>query len=187
MSRKRNNMNLHEDIQRIKEVMGVLSEQDTDQQYDFYKTTYNPEDKTIVGAYMITGEDEKTIDVLNIKETHPENKFYMDGAKVYYLNVKKIRLPKSQIEILSNVEDKEGFNFIKIPYWLYKKLEFDLGVERIKGKKRLDITAKQSKDKNFLGQISNPNVERYLSVVNPDKSGMDMLKYTILRGEKYMD
>jgi hypothetical protein len=180
-------MNLHEDIHRIKEVMGVLSEQDIDQQYDFYKTTYKPEDKTIVGAYMITGEDEKTIDVLNIKETHPENKFYMDGAKVYYLNVKKIRLPKSQIEILSNVEDKEGFNFIKIPYWLYKKLEFDLGVERLEGKKRLDITAKQSKDKNFLEQISNPNVERYLSVVNPDKSGMDMLKYTILRGEKYMD
>jgi hypothetical protein len=103
------------------------------------------------------------------------------------LNVKKVKLPKSQIEILSDVEGKEGFNFIKIPYWLYKKLEFDLKVERVLGKKRLDITARQSKDKNFLGQISDPNVTRYVYVVNPDKSGMDMLKYTILRGKKYMD
>jgi hypothetical protein len=85
------------------------------------------------------------------------------------------------------VEGKEGFNYIKIPYWLYKKLEFDLKVERFGGKKRLDITARQSKDKNFLTQISDPNVERYISVVNPDKSGMDMLKYTILRGARYMD
>jgi hypothetical protein len=167
--------------------MGVISEQENSPMFDFNKITFIPEDKSIVGAYMITGEDDKTIDILNIKETHPENKYYMDGAKVYHLSVKNTRLPKSQIEILSDVEGKEGFNYIKIPYWLYKKLEFDLKVERLGGKKRLDITARQSKDKNFLTQISDPNVERYISVVNPDKSGMDMLKYTILRGEKYMD
>ena len=60
-------------------------------------------------------------------------------------------------------------------------------VERVLGKKRLDITARQSKDKNFLEQISDPNVTIYVYVVNPDKSGMDMLKYAILRGKKYMD
>jgi hypothetical protein len=167
--------------------MGVISEQENSPMFDFNKITFIPEDKSIVGAYMITGEDDKTIDILNIKETHPENKYYMDGAKVYHLNIKKVKLPKSQIEILSDVEDKDGFNYIKIPYWLYKKLEFDLKVERLGGKKRLDITARQSKDKNFLTQISDPNVERYISVVNPDKSGMDMLKYTILRGARYMD
>lgn len=167
--------------------MGVISEQENPPMFDFNKITFIPEDKSIVGAYMITGEDDKTIDILNIKETHPENKYYMDGAKVYHLNIKKAKLPKSQIEILSDVEGKDGFNYIKIPYWLYKKLEFDLKVERLGGKKRLDITARQSKDKNFLTQISDPNVERYISVVNPDKSGMDMLKYTILRGERYMD
>jgi len=155
--------------------------------FDFNKITFIPEDKSIVGAYMITGEDDKTIDILNIKETHPENRYYMDNAKVYHFSVKNTKLPKSQIEILSDVEGKEGFNYIKIPYWLYKKLEFDLKVERLEGKKRLNITARQSKDKNFLTQISDPNVERYISVVNPDKSGMDMLKYTILRGARYMD
>jgi hypothetical protein len=180
-------MNLQENIHRIKEVMGVIVEQEDSSMFNFNKITFIPEDKSIIGAYMITGEDEKTIEVLNIKETHPENKYYMDGSKVYYLTVKKARLPKSQIEILTDVEGKEGFDFIKIPYWLYKKLEFDLKVERLEGKKRLDITARQSKDKNFLTQISDPNVERYISVVNPDKSGMDMLKYTILRGVKYMD
>jgi hypothetical protein len=180
-------MNLNEQISRIKSVMGVISEEENSPMFDFNKITFIPEDKSIVGAYMITGEDDKTIDILNIKETHPENKYYMDGAKVYHLNIKKAKLPKSQIEILSDVEGKDGFNYIKIPYWLYKKLEFDLKVERLGGKKRLDITARQSKDKNFLTQISDPNVERYISVVNPDKSGMDMLKYTILRGERYMD
>ena len=180
-------MNLQENIHRIKEVMGVISEQENYSMFDFNKITFIPEDKSIVGAYMITGEDDKTIDILNIKENHPENKFYMDNAKLYHLNVKKVKLPKSQIEILGDVEGKEGFNFIKIPYWLYKKLEFDLKVERVLGKKRLDITARQSKDKNFLEQISDPNVTRYVYVVNPDKSGMDILKYVILRGKKYMD
>jgi hypothetical protein len=167
--------------------MGVISEQENSPMFDFNKITFIPEDKSIVGAYMITGEDDKTIDILNIKETHPENRYYMDNAKVYHFSVKNTKLPKSQIEILSDVEGKEGFNYIKIPYWLYKKLEFDLKVERLEGKKRLNITARQSKDKNFLTQISDPNVERYISVVNPDKSGMDMLKYTILRGARYMD
>jgi hypothetical protein len=180
-------MNLQENIHRIKEVMGVISEQENSPMFDFNKITFIPEDKSIVGAYMITGEDDKTIDILNIKETHPENRYYMDNAKVYHFSVKNTKLPKSQIEILSDVEGKEGFNYIKIPYWLYKKLEFDLKVERLEGKKRLNITARQSKDKNFLTQISDPNVERYISVVNPDKSGMDMLKYTILRGARYMD
>ena len=180
-------MNLQENIHRIKEVMGVISEQENYSMFDFNKITFIPEDKSIVGDYMITGEDDKTIDILNIKENHPENKFYMDNAKLYHLNVKKVKLPKSQIEILGDVEGKEGFNFIKIPYWLYKKLEFDLKVERVLGKKRLDITARQSKDKNFLEQISDPNVTRYVYVVNPDKSGMDILKYAILRGKKYMD
>lgn len=167
--------------------MGLISEQENSPMFDFNKITFIPEDKSIVGAYMITGEDDKTIDILNIKETHPENRYYMDNAKVYHFSVKNTKLPKSQIEILSDVEGKEGFNYIKIPYWLYKKLEFDLKVERLEGKKRLNITARQSKDKNFLTQISDPNVERYISVVNPDKSGMDMLKYTILRGARYMD
>jgi hypothetical protein len=180
-------MNLQENIHRIKEVMGVIVEQEDSSVFNFNKITFIPEDKSIVGAYMITGEDDKTINILNIKETHPENRYYMDNAKVYHFSVKNTKLPKSQIEILSDVEGKEGFNYIKIPYWLYKKLEFDLKVERLEGKKRLNITARQSKDKNFLTQISDPNVERYISVVNPDKSGMDMLKYTILRGARYMD
>jgi hypothetical protein len=66
-------MNLQENIHRIKEVMGVISEQENSPMFDFNKITFIPEDKSIVGAYMITGEDDKTIDILNIKEIHPEN------------------------------------------------------------------------------------------------------------------
>jgi hypothetical protein len=170
-------MNLHEDIQRIKEVMGVLSEQDTDQQYDFYKTTYNPEDKTIVGAYMITGEDENTIQIMNVKETPKEGRIYMDNAQVYLISYQKVDLPKSQVEILDKVDGMDGFNFIKIPYWLFKKLDDKLVTNRIKGKKRLDVSNLQLRNNDFLRKLNDPDLERYLMVSNPDKGTMDNLNY----------
>jgi hypothetical protein len=85
-------MNLQEDIHRIKEVMGVISEQEASD-YDFYKTTYDPDDKSIVGAYMITGEDDNTIQVMNIKEMVRENRIYMDNAKEYSLKYISITNP----------------------------------------------------------------------------------------------
>lgn len=174
-------MNLTEDINRIKEVMGVISEQEVDPIYDFYKTTYNPDDKSIVGAYMITGEDDKTIQVMNIKEMARENRIFMDNAQEYNLNIQKFNLPKSQIEVLGKDEDMDGFNYIKIPYWLYKKMIDQLEVIRIKGKKRSDVTYAQSRNNNFLKKLNDPDVIKYISITNPDKSGIANLSYAAKR------
>ena len=174
-------MNLQEDIHRIKEVMGVISEQDVNSSYDFNKTTYVPEDKSIVGAYMITGEDENNIQVMNIKEMARENRIFMDNAQDYSLNIQKFNLPKSQVEVLGKDEEMEGFNYIKIPYWLYKKMIDQLEVIRIKGKKRSDVTYAQSRNNNFLKKLNDPDVIKYISITNPDKSGMDNLLYAAKR------
>ena len=174
-------MNLHEDIHRIKEVMGVISEQDISPSYDFNKTTYIPEDKSIVGAYMITGEDNNSIQVMNIKEMARENRIFMDNAQEYNLNIQKFDLPKSQVEILGKDEEMEGFNYIKIPYWLYKKMIDQLEVIRIKGKKRSDVTYAQSRNNNFLKKLNDPDVIKYISITNPDKSGIANLLYAAKR------
>ena len=174
-------MNLQEDIDRIKGVMGVVLKPEIEPVYDFYKTVYNPEDKSITGAYMITGEDENTIEVMNIKEMIRENRIYMDNAKEYSLNIQKFNLPKSQVEVLGKDEQMEGFNYIKIPYWLYKKMIDQLEVIRIKDKKRPDVPLYQTKNKSFIKKLSDPDVIKYISVTNPDKAGIANLKYAIQR------
>jgi hypothetical protein len=174
-------MKLQEDIYRIKEVMGVISEQDVNPSYDFNKTTYVPEDKSIVGAYMITGEDDNNIQILNIKEMARENRFFMDNAQDYYLNIQKFNLPKSQVEVLGEVEGMEGFNYIKIPYFLYKKMIDQLEVIRIKGKKRSDVTYAQSRNNSFLKKLNDPDVIKYISITNPDKSGISNLLFAVKR------
>lgn len=181
MLRRKNNMNLQEDIDRIKEVMGVVLKPEIEPVYDFYKTVYNPEDKSITGAYMITGEDNNSIQVMNIKEMARENRIFMDNAQEYNLNIQKFDLPKSQVEVLGKDEQMEGFNYIKIPYWLYKKMIDQLEVIRIKGKKRSDVTYAQSRNNNFLKKLNDPDVIKYISITNPDKSGIDNLLYAAKR------
>lgn len=174
-------MKLQEDIHRIKEVMGVISEQDVNPSYDFNKTTYIPEDKSIVGAYMITAEDDNSIQILNIKEVIRENSIFMDNAQPYYLNVQEFNLPKSQVTVLDEVKDMAGFNYVKIPYFLYKKMIDQLEIVRLKGKKRAKVSYPQSRDNRFLKKLNNPDVIRYISITNPDKSGMDNLLYAAKR------
>jgi hypothetical protein len=174
-------MKLQEDIHRIKEVMGVISEQDVNPSYDFNKTTYIPEDKSIVGAYMITGEDDNSIQILNIKEVVRENSIFMDNAQPYNLNVQQFNLPKSQVTVLGKVDGMEGFNYIKIPYFLYKKMIDQLDIVRLKGKKRAKVSYPQSRDNQFLKKLNNPDVIKYMSITNPDKSGMDNLLYAAKR------
>ena len=181
MLRRKNNMNLQEDIDRIKEVMGVVLKPEIEPVYDFYKTVYNPEDKSITGAYMITGEDNNSIQVMNIKEMARENRIFMDNAQEYNLNIQKFDLPKSQVEVLGKDEQMEGFNYIKIPYWLYKKMIDQLEVIRIKGKKRSDVTYAQSRNNNFLKKLNDPDVIKYISITNPDKSGIGNIQYAAKR------
>jgi hypothetical protein len=135
---------------------------------DFYKTVFNPEDKSLIGAYMITGETDKMVDILNIKEYKSDKGIYMDGADPYTIQIHRTKLPKSQIEILSPVEGKEGFEFIKMPYWLYKKMPAELGVKRLTNKRKINFTYDQYRNNDFIKDLNDPNVQKQISVLNTD-------------------
>ena len=135
---------------------------------DFYKTVFNPEDKSLIGAYMITGETDKMVDILNIKEYKSDKGIYMDGADPYTIQIHRTKLPKSQIEILSPVEGKEGFEFIKMPYWLYKKIPAELGVKRLTNKRKINFTYDQYRSNDFFKDLNDPNVQKQISVLNTD-------------------
>lgn len=135
---------------------------------DFFKNVYNPDDKSIVGAYTIYDETDKMVELLNITERLTQKGIYMDGAEPYNIKIHKVKLPKSQIEILGPVEGKEGFQYIKIPYWLFKKQSDDLSVKRYPKLKRITFNPFQYKDNEFLKSMSDPKIIEHLVSSNPD-------------------
>jgi hypothetical protein len=142
---------------------------------NFNKLVYLPEEKAMIGAYMITGDSGKMIDVLNIHEQLDNAGLFMDGAESYNIHIFFSKLPKSQIEMLGPVEGKEGFEFIKIPYWLYKKMSTELSIRRYTKLKRLSIARSQVND-YFLKLINNPDVERYFNIVDTDDISQQRFK-----------
>lgn len=135
---------------------------------DFYKTVFNPEDKSLIAAYMITGETDKMVEILNIKEFKSEKGMYMDGSDPYTIQIYRTKLPKSQIEILNPVEGKEGFDFIKMPYWLFKKMPTELAIKRLTNKRKINFTYDQYRSNDFFKELNDPNVQKQISVLNTD-------------------
>ena len=157
------------DVEGINEQEEEEEEEKTsDLSPDFYKTVFNPEDKSLIGAYMITGETDKMVDILNIKEYKSDKGIYMDGADPYTIQIHRTRLPKSQIEILGPVEGKEGFEFIKMPYWLFKKMPTELGVKRLTNKRKINFTNDQYRN-DFFKELTDPDVQKQISVLNKDE------------------
>lgn len=150
-------------------------EEPVDTTPDFNKLVYLPEEKAVVGAYMIVGESDKMIDILNIHEQLDNSGLFMDGAESYNIYIYFSKLPKSQIEILGPVEGKEGFVFIKIPYWLYKKMFKELSIKRSLVKKRLSIARSQVYG-DYLKLINDPNVEKYFFEVDKDEASRQRFK-----------
>ena len=150
-------------------------EEPVDTTPDFNKLVYIPEEKAMIGAYMITGDNGKMIEVLNIKEILDNSGLFMDGAESYNIYIYFSKLPKSQIEILGPVEGKKGFEFIKIPYWLYKKNVEGLSIKRSLVKKRLSIARSQVYG-DYLKLINDPNVEKYFFEVDKDESSRQRFK-----------
>lgn len=153
----------------------VEQEEPVDTTPDFNKLVYLPDEKAMIGAYMIVGDSGKMIDVLNINEILDNTGLFMDGAESYNIDIHFSKLPKSQIEMLGPVEGKEGFEFIKIPYWLYKKNSKDLSIRRYVGKKRLSISRSQIYG-DFLKTLNNPDVERYFNIVDTDDISQQRFK-----------
>jgi hypothetical protein len=150
-------------------------EEPVDTTPDFNKLVYIPEEKVMVGAYMVTGDNGKMIEVLNIKEFLDNSGLFMDGAESYNIYIYFSKLPKSQIQMLGPVEGKEGFEFIKIPYWLYKKNVEELSIKRSLVKKRLSIARSQVYG-DYLKLINDPNVEKYFFEVDKDESSRQRFK-----------
>jgi hypothetical protein len=134
--------------------------------YDFFDSNYNSINKSVVCAYMIVEESEQSIKVLNLVEntTNREGIQFFDGAIAYTFHIHYVSLPKSQIEIISEVSDKPGFSFIKIPYWLYKNNP-GLKIQRLKVRKRF---ANSLKHGHLSKMMIDDNVKRYLSVTDTD-------------------
>ena len=151
-------------------------EEPVDTTPDFNKLVYLPEEKAMIGAYMITKDLPNMIEVLNIKEFLDNSGLFMDGAESYNIYIYFSKLPKSQIEILGPVEGKEGFEYIKIPYWLYKKNVEGLSIKRSLVKKRLSISRSQVYG-DYLKQINDPNVEKYFYVVDTDEGSRQRFKF----------
>jgi hypothetical protein len=175
-------MDIRSSIIKILKEEGIISNQenrDNDElnvNYDFNSSTYNSDDKSVVAAYMIIDETEKMIEVMNIKEFEKTSSIYADNSKPYHIVVERVRLPKSQIDVLEEVEGKEGFYYIKIPYWLFKKNSNELEIERIIGKKRITISSRELRDNGFRQDINDPNVQKYISISDPDEMTNRILK-----------
>lgn len=105
-------------------------------EYSFNDSNYDAASKSITAAYMIIEDSEKSITVLNIKEFEDKRSIFVDGYIPYTIEVNKVKLPKSQIQIIGEVSDIPGFNWIKIPYWLVINNP-GLKILRVKGRKRL--------------------------------------------------
>jgi|LakMenE18May11ns_1017448.scaffolds.fasta_scaffold9736965_3 hypothetical protein len=134
---------------------------------DFDKVVYSPEDKSIIGAYMITSGG-SSIGILNIKEKMGKG-IFMSNHFSYDISIHRTHLDRSKIEILEDVPGKEGFNYIKIPYSLYKENKDNLEIARIKGSKRISMPAIKTQNNYFMSNFRDIDVVNYIKVTNPDK------------------
>ena len=119
---------------------------------DFYKKVYNPEDKTIDAWYYVKSETSTQVVILNIHEKEKSGSEWANGALDYFLKVKEIKLPKSQIKVLSHDENRTGYFLMKIPYWLFKKNE-DLEITRILVLKKFSIKPDERGASRFFAKF----------------------------------
>jgi hypothetical protein len=133
---------------------------------DFDKVIYSPEDKSVIGAYMVTTGG-SSIGILNIKEKLGKG-IFMSNHFSYDITIKRTTLDRSKIEILEDVPGKAGFVYIKIPYNVYKSDQENLEVERVKGLKRLSIPAVKMENKYFAYNFRDIDVVNYIKITNPD-------------------
>jgi hypothetical protein len=135
--------------------------------YDFLDSNYNSVDKSVVCAYMIVDQTEDYVKVLNLieKNTEPPSVKFFDGATGYTFYINYVTIPTSQIEIIGPAQDKPGFTFIRIPYWLYKNNP-GLKIQRIKVKKRFKNADRHA---HLNKMMIDDNVKKYLSVTDKEE------------------
>src|SRR6056300_1125675 len=156
----------------------VMSGDTEEERFDFFKGEYEPETKSYVGAYMVGEETPKQLEVYNIIERPDRDSFFMSNHTPYSMSLRKSMLPLSQIEILDDVPGKEGFKFIRIPYWYFKKNQNDLKISRLDEKKALYMKGYDRKPEN-MEMLFDPMFEKYFEQIVYDE--IDQQKYDIAK------
>jgi hypothetical protein len=116
---------------------------------DFFKKVYNSEDKSVTAWYYVKNDTSTQITLLNVQEKESPGKIWASGAVDYFLRIKEVKLPKSQIKVLSHDETRNGHFLIKIPYWLFKKND-GLEIIRIPVHKKFTIKPDDPMIDNFV-------------------------------------
>jgi len=147
-------------------------------QYDFYKSDYDADSKTIVAAYMVGEETPKQLEVFNIRQYPDNDSIFMSGHKPYSMSLHRTMLPLSQIEIIGDVPGKEGFKFIRIPYWLFKKKDDDLRIQRLNGVRMLYLKGRD-RSPEAMEKLFDPMFEKYFEQIVYDEA--DQKKYDIAK------
>ena len=137
----------------------------------YYKSQYLPEEKSFIGSYIVSDDSQSnTIEIINIIENEFESRMFVDGARPFNIEIHKIKLPKSQVEIIGDVEGYEPFKYVKLPYWLYKKNKDVLKIQKINGKKR--FAPNKSNDRpEFIQKLQDKHIEDYFNMEAHDKAG----------------
>jgi hypothetical protein len=137
----------------------------------YYKSLYLPEEKSFIGSYIVSDDSQSnTIEVINIIENEFESRMFVDGARPFNIEIHKIKLPKSQVEIIRDVEGYEPFKYIKLPYWLYKKNKDVLKIQKINGYKR--FSPNKSNDRpEFIQKLQDKQIEDYFNMEEHEGRG----------------
>ena len=147
---------------------------DIDVELNFDEAIYLGGEKAIIAAYFIAGEDDNYLDVINVKELASQTATFAD-ATPYSVTIHYTKIPKNKIEILDTVDGKEGFSFIKLPYWLYKENP-DLTIKRCKlPRKRLNLRDASLGNEELMSKFKDPNVEKYFRGSNPDERTLQLI------------
>jgi hypothetical protein len=158
---------------RIPSDLPEQDEESTKPTYDlsYYKSLYLPEEKSFIGSYIVSDDSQSnTIEVINIIENEFESRMFVDGARPFNIEIHKIKLPKSQVEIIGDVEGYEPFKYVKLPYWLYKKNKDVLKIQKINGYKR--FSPNKSNDRpEFIQKLQDKHIEDYFNMEEHEGRG----------------
>jgi len=133
---------------------------------NYFDVNYDAASKSVTCAYFLLEDNNKTIKVLNLVEIADQKGIFADKRVPYTFNPFKVDLPKSQIEILDEVDDMPGFRWIRLPYWLYKKNE-SLKINRLSGLKRFTNSGNLNRD--LKPEMIDDDVIKYISVTDKDR------------------
>lgn len=110
----------------IETIKQIIKEEVTEPNYLFTKE-YIAEDKSVVTTYFIKEEGDKIYKVINPMEFIDNDSVWVDGYRPYKIKLAEFNLPKSQVQILGEID---GYTIFKIPYWLFKKNR-DMNIVRL--------------------------------------------------------